>query len=505
MSAKRSTAESYHELTNYTHETLRRVSAPDPGQQPAPFKEVVSSQRVPLRAYLPFGKDPFTGEPLDPAPPSDEGDLGLAVLSRLLFHTNGITGVVQFEGGGGHMLRAAPSAGALYPSELYLVAPPLPELEAGIYHYQVARHELVRLWEGDHTDAVRRALGSQAFPDTRAFLLLSGVFWRSAWRYGERGYRRVLLDAGHVLGNLAAYAPAEGWTAVPAAGFNDAALNGLLFLDDAQEAVLLCMPILREESVPRPSRLLRSSVTLGKADGSPSVSWPEALAASATVALHRASCCEADAALVEAGAGAAPSDGALPLTPPTRRRPVHAGRAILRRRSARSYSGEAIGLQPLTLCLDSTFCRSAPDAAECWFPVRRSGLLDSKLVALRVEGLAPGIYGIEGAGEALLPLSLGDFGERFFEATLAQEIARDCAAAVAFTAPLHAAVERWGERAYRYLHLEAGHLGERLQIAATSARLSCCGIAGFLDEEAAGLLALEPDEITLYFVTLGRE
>ena len=249
----------------------------------------------------------------------------------------------------------------------------------------------------------------------------------------ERGYRRVLLDAGHVLGNLAAYAPTEGWTTVPTAGFDDAALNGLLFFDDAQEALLACMPILREESVPRPSRLLRSSVTLGEADGSPSISGPEALAASATVALHRASCCEADAALVEAGAGAeaVPSERALPLTPPTRRPPVDTGRAILRRRSARSYAGGAIGLAPLTLCLDSTFCRNTPDAAECWFPARRSGLLEARLVALRIQGLEPGVYAIEGAGEALLPMSLGDFGERFFEATLAQEIARDCAAAVA--------------------------------------------------------------------------
>ena len=66
------------------------------------------------------------------------------------------------------------------------------------------------------------------------------------------------------------------------------------------------------------------------------------------------------------------------------------------------------------------------------------------------------------------------------------------------------AVERYGDRAYRYLHLEAGHIGQRWQIAAQAAELGACGIGGFLDDDVARFCGHPTDDWVLYLITLGR-
>ena len=506
MPAARSLAEAYHRLTKYTEANVRSARALDWSSQPKPFKEIVSRRRVPLRGYLPFARDPFTGESITRAPDPPEGGFGLPEISRLLFFANGVTGMVQFEGGGGQPLRAAPSAGALYPTETYVAVRDLPGLDPGVYNYQVHTHELVGLWEGDYLDGIRDACGGpDVFAGCRACVLLTGIFLRSAWRYQERGYRRVLLDTGHVLGNLVAFAPHERAAAVPVAGFRDAALNGLFFLDESVEGVLACAPLLAEvtECVPEP--LLASATTRAGRLAAVRIDAEEDLARSATIALHRGSAC-VEAARPPAAAGA--------IDPPTRRAvalergvdlEARVPEAILRRRSARAYADGRITREQLGTCLGFALGRGDAHGAgrPVRFATREAGILQARLVAVGVEGVDPGVYEVEGAGEALAPFALGDFRRELFHLSLEQEIAGRCAAALAFVASSREAIARWGDRAYRYLHLDAGHAGERLQLAASALGLGACGVAGFLDDEAASLLGIEPDDFTLYLVTVG--
>jgi SagB-type dehydrogenase family enzyme len=163
--------------------------------------------------------------------------LSLAELSNLLHAAQGITDSrLRF--------RAAPSAGALYPIEMYTVVHDVTRLEAGIYHYAVEGHALECLERGDFRGAVTQAGLGQAFlGQANVCFILSAVFQRTRWRYRERAYRYVLLEAGHVGQNLYLAATSLGLGACAVGAFLDTVLNELLGLDGAVEGVLYVVSV----------------------------------------------------------------------------------------------------------------------------------------------------------------------------------------------------------------------------------------------------------------------
>ncbi|HEX5138516.1 MAG TPA: SagB family peptide dehydrogenase [Planctomycetota bacterium] len=482
----------YHDLTKYTEESVRQGDGLDWSIQPAQTKEIVSSQRLSLR--------PFLNAPAQDAAPAAASGVGLLELSRLLRFGNGVTGMIRIQENAGQLLRSAPSAGALYPTEVYLAAGAVAGLAPGIYNYQVPTHELVRLWDGDQLGALRAACGGFAGFDGAPFcLVLTGIFWRSAWRYRERGYRRVLLDTGHVLGNLTAIGGHLNATVRPCLGFMDGEVNGLFFFDDATEAALAVVPVAPGLAPAAPGPLWASPARPLKL-AAQALKEESDLRRSATVGLHRASAC-AEALAAAAGTGGAPavSNRSIPLEEPAgldERMP----QAILRRRSGRVYTGAPIPLGALGRALGFAFGRGGGVA----FGTREAGILRAFALAFSVDGLDPGIYAVEGAGEGLLPVSLGNRREEFFRCSLGQEITHTCAAALVLWAPAAASMDLFGDRAYRYLHLEAGEVGERFQLAATALGYGACGIGGFFDDDLAKLLDLPPSDLILYPVTLGQ-
>lgn len=492
----------YHRLTKYTEESVRQSEGLDWSIQPPQTKEIVSSQRLSLRPYVNFpAPGAATDAPL--SPPGGGKGIGLTELSRLLYFGNGVTGMIRYQNNAGQLLRAAPSAGALYPTEIYVAVRSVPGLEPGLYNYQVPTHELVRLWEGDQLDALRAACGdSGGFEGAPLCLVLTGIFWRSAWRYRERGYRRVLLDTGHILANLATIAGHAGATAVPSLGFMDGEVNGLFFFDDASEAAVAVVPIVPETGPSVPAPLWASPARPAKLSAM-ALREETDLRQSATVALHRASAC-AEKALPDDTKRREPSvsDRSIPLEAPAGL-DEKVPKAILTRRSARNYTGAPIALAVLGRALGFAFGRAAPRRA-IHFATRDAGLLRAHLLAFGVEGLDPGLYAVEGAGEALLPLSLGNFREDFFRLSLGQEIAHTCAAALVLWAPAAESMGIYGDRAYRYLHLEAGAVGERFQLAAGAQGLMACGIGGFFDDDTAKLIDIPPTNLILYPITLGH-
>ncbi|MHC4956886.1 MAG: SagB/ThcOx family dehydrogenase [Planctomycetota bacterium] len=483
-----SAAEQYHGLTKYTEESVRSGPGLDWTKQPDQYKDIVSSHRVSLRSYMQAGD---TEAPID---------LGLARLGRLLFYANGVTGVIRYRGGGNQFLRASPSAGALYPTEIYVALKDGPEAEPGLYNYQVRSNELVRLWEGDMLEDIRRACGDHGvFDNACCCLLLSGVYWRSAWRYQERGYRRVLLDTGHVLGNLTAYAPHESCAPYPILGFHDSLLNGLFFFDDAVEGVLAAVPMLDGGAPDGSAPLWRSGPVGTPALAAQTIETEHDLSASAAIALHRASASgdPGPASLTPAAAPISPD--AIPLDPPQSLNDQIPD-AIVQRRSARGYTGESMTLEELGRALGYAFGRDSGPV----YGTRTAGRMRAHLIAHSVRGLEPGIYVVEGEGAALQRLARSDLREPLFRAALDQEIARSCSAVLVLTAPADSSIELWGDRAYRNLHLEAGILGERLQLGAQALGLGACGIGGFLDDDISDLVGAPPEDFVLYLVTIGH-
>jgi SagB-type dehydrogenase family enzyme len=87
---------------------------------------------------------------------------------------------------------------------------------------------------------------------------------------------------------------------------------------------------------------------------------------------------------------------------------------------------------------------------------------------------------------------------------LGQDLGRDAAAVLFHTADLKSAIAQYGDRVYRYLHMDAGHLGQRLNLAATNLSLGVSGIGGFFDDQVNEILGIPADEAVIYVTTLGR-
>lgn len=157
-----------------------------------------------------------------------------AEISQLLWASQGITSIRQDYG-----FRTAPSAGALYPIETYLVIHTVDGIEPGVYHYAVAEHTLNQLKTGDFRTPVARAALDQGFAaQANVVFVWTGIFERSKWKYRQRAYRYVYLDAGHLAQNLALAAVALGLGSCQIAALYDDEANDLLGVDGVEESTI---------------------------------------------------------------------------------------------------------------------------------------------------------------------------------------------------------------------------------------------------------------------------
>ena len=164
-----------------------------------------------------------------------DGVLQLSEIGQLLWSAQGITHP--------RGLRTAPSAGALYPLELYVISGDVNGLEAGMYHYQAEGHRLARTGSGDLRQRLAHcALDQTWIGNAAAVVVFAAVYERTMRKYGERGVRYVHMEIGHAAQNLFLQAEALGLDTVVVGAFRDDALAELLQLPDAVQPLLL-MPI----------------------------------------------------------------------------------------------------------------------------------------------------------------------------------------------------------------------------------------------------------------------
>lgn len=186
-------------------------------------------------------------------------------------------------------------------------------------------------------------------------------------------------------------------------------------------------------------------------------------------------------------------------------------RALRARHSGRSYGGAPLTLAEVGASLwaasgvrgeaDGLPARTAPSAGGL-YPI------ETYLVAHRVEGLETGVYHyavLDHALEQVETAPAADLRRRAAAAALDQPIAGLCDAVVVWTAVLERTLWKYGQRGYRYVYMDAGHVGENLALAAAALGLESCHIAAIYDDEADALVGVEaPEETVLYLTTLGR-
>ncbi len=161
-----------------------------------------------------------------------KGPLTLDELGRLLWAAQGRTGNREF--------RTAPSAGATYPLETYVVVGDVTGLEPGLYHYAVATHELSLVKSGDlRAELCALALDQPSVRDAAIDLVLAAVYERTTDRYGERGRMYVHMDVGHAAENVLLQATALGLGSVPVGAFRTRTTGSLLDFPETQVPLYL--------------------------------------------------------------------------------------------------------------------------------------------------------------------------------------------------------------------------------------------------------------------------
>jgi SagB-type dehydrogenase family enzyme len=160
--------------------------------------------------------------------------LTLADLSFLLWASNGVQ-----RKAGGFAFHTAPSAGALYPIETYLVANNVSELQKAVYHYDLERHALEKLKSEDFTKKIgQAALEQKTCTEASVVFVWTAIFERSKWKYAQRAYRYIYLDAGHIAQNLALAATSIGLGSCQIGAFFDDEINQIIGVDGADESTI---------------------------------------------------------------------------------------------------------------------------------------------------------------------------------------------------------------------------------------------------------------------------
>ncbi len=169
----------------------------------------------------------YTGEPLM-----------IQEVSQLVWAAQGVTDP--------RGLRTAPSAGALYPLELYVVVGNVEDLAEGVYRYSPLEHELEKVLDGDmRADLSEAALGQASVREAAIDIVITAVYERTTVKYGDRGIRYVHLEAGHAAQNLCLQATAMDLGIVTVGAFSDDQVKAVLDLPE-NEQPLYIIPIGRK-------------------------------------------------------------------------------------------------------------------------------------------------------------------------------------------------------------------------------------------------------------------
>ncbi|HEY2525613.1 MAG TPA: SagB/ThcOx family dehydrogenase [Candidatus Binataceae bacterium] len=474
-------ARTYHAATKHSYTSVRSGGHHlDWDNRPLPYKLYPEVAGIALPRDLSLARVPALDAIAAGGATGDGGELTLDALTRILFCANGLTRRVRV-GGQDYHFRAAASAGALYPIEIYAAVAEAGELEQGLYHFSPADLRLRGLRRGDWRGLLARAAaGRPSLLRARAVLVLSAIFWRSTWKYRARAYRYCFWDAGTILANLFAAAAAEGLSVDLVSAFADPEIEALLGIDGEREGAVCLVALGSGAAAPAAEPELKplglETIELSREE----VGYPD------LVRMHRASRLLTPEEVGEVAAAAhAPAD---PIPPPsaatTAVKPktleagagMSLGETILRRGSTRAFAERPIAAEELATILAVSSRHQCAD-----FPP----LSDAYLIVNAVDGLETGTYCYHRQGGEFELLRAGSFRPEAGYLCLEQMLGADCSALIVYMADLERALGALGNRAYRDAHLEAGLHGGQVYLASYALGRGATGLTFYDDETTA--------------------
>lgn len=518
----------YHEQTkHHYHQSARSLGYLDWATQPDPFRcyEGVPALRLPL-----LGNDPTCGHmALYERHQNVSRKFDHESIGAFLELSLGLS-AWKSVAGNSWALRMNPSSGNLHPTEAHLILPTLPGITAGVFHYNSYWHAL------EPRADLPATLGQQVHEHfhTDGFLVaLTSIFWREAWKYGERAFRYCQHDVGHAVAALSFSANLLGWKVTWLHAVSDEEIATVLGFDQIQwpelereHPELLCFVHRNEQQgIPRdlPREIVAGFSGL-EFQGTPNqlsknhVDWEMISRVAEATAKPRS--------WEDAPAGPGRPD--LPATTwpryiPTIPSRIPAAQIIRQRRSAVAFDEvSSITSDQFYALLDKTLPRDQCAPFDLGLADARVHLL---LFVHRVRELEPGLYFFVRAERDLpalqqechrhflwrtvvetLPLYLleaGDFRSTATTVSCQQSIAGDGAFSLGMIARFREEVQTTPGR-YRHLFWETGVVGQVLYLEAEAQGVRGTGIGCFFDDPVHELLGLSDDTFqSLYHFTVG--
>jgi SagB-type dehydrogenase family enzyme len=198
----------------------------------------------------------------------------------------------------------------------------------------------------------------------------------------------------------------------------------------------------------------------------------------------------------------------FPIRPPDQKGGKPIWETIAQRRSSREFSHHAITFAELSQLIWATQGITAKAWGYEFKAVPSAGALypiETYIVANRVEEIPPGIYHYNLKEVQIVLLKEGNFGNDLSQVGLDQEMLGEASCVFIWTAIAGRSKWKYRERAYRYIYMDVGHIGQNLYLAATALNLGCCTVGAFYDEEVDRLIGVDgKEEISIYLGAIGR-
>ncbi|MSO23529.1 MAG: SagB/ThcOx family dehydrogenase [Acidobacteria bacterium] len=479
----------YHEATVHSPQSVRNDRHYlDWANRPLSFKIYPEVDPIPLPRDWPTSNvAAFSAIRPAAQPTTESGILNLRTLASILFHAAGVTRRRSYPGGQIYF-RAAACTGALYEIDLYIVCGELPDLGAGIYHFDPGDFALRKLREGDlRYVLVHSTANHPAVSQAPVTIACTGTYWRNAWKYQARTYRHFFWDNGTMLANLLGTSAALLLSPQLVMGFVDETLNQLLGLETLREVVTSLVTLGQGSKILPTSSIHLPALRFRIAPYSKTeVDYP------LMRETHEASCLLNSP---EVGEWRGRPASILEQSPSGRLVDLNVmhdsnlpqdaiEKVVLRRGSTRQFAQVPIRFEQLSTILFHATRGIPADFLEP-FGTR---LNDLYLIVNDIEGLSPGAYYLRRDQPCLELLGEGRFREQAGHLGLDQTLPADASVAIFFLADLKPILERFGNRGYRAAQIEAGVIGGKIYLGAYALHLGATGLT-FYDNEVTNFFS----------------
>ena len=490
----------YHQATKHTYHSVRtNARYLDWHNQPNPFRTYDGAPCIALPPAPGFPEtgtfaaiadlakfhQPSAGQARENPEPVQ---LDLNWLSRFLWHSMAVSSWKTVPGSGArYSLRVNPSSGNLHPTETHLALRGFAGIGDGLYHYRADHHALELRSGGGWTGKLAGALEIPWAAESRLIIGLTSIFWREAWKYGNRAYRYCCHDLGHASMSLLLAARALGLPGGAVGHFGDARMARDMGLDRGDEAPMLFLAF--------PGRSEDAKADLRVAPAGPFMGTPNELSADEVrydllLGMH-ASTILSDPPGPLPHISIADSQSSVDSAPlPNASRDTPFGVVARGRRSALDFDARTDSMErnDLEQLLDFATRDWPADWRGNFNGVsgvvgRGAGLVTLYLYVHRVNDCEPGVYRWDRANARLELLHSGNVQRVAAFLSLEQALAGNSCFTVSMIADLDAAARLYGNRGYRYVYFEAGSIGQRLYLGAEALGWNATGIGAFYDDD----------------------